>query len=316
MMTEGVGDTIRRAVYAGKVRLHVSRSNSEIERAFGVSTGPTPAQYGMALGAMGTATVVAMFVLMGGAGPTEVREANAIVAGATAVTESRPVESAPAVSAPVVEEEPVDLLSIPPTDASLFAGVDLGRLPDVSYDIPHPDPNAPYTVVVDKSRKELLVLEETRENYRVVERYPVSIGPKAGDKFSEGDLATPEGLYQVMSIKEGSELPGKYGPRAFVLNYPNKVDRAAGKSGYGIWIHGSGLGLATDDTEGCVEVNDENVLKLVSYVTDGTPVYIFPDGYETPVENGAIQKNLIRPETVYGLKEYRNSRMASLNAGR
>ncbi len=307
---EGWGDTIRRAVYAGKVRLQVARSNNEIERAFGVATGPTPAQYGMAAGAMAAATLVTMFFLTSGAVNGDLRQTDAIVV-------AKPVaESPPVVSTEPPVEEPRDLISTPPTPSAgspLFSGVDLARLPEVPYYVPSPDPNALYTILVDKSRKELLVLEETRENYRVVERYPISIGPKSGDKFEEGDMATPEGLYQVLSIKQGDELPGKYGPRAYVLNYPNKADRAAGKSGYGIWIHGSGLGTATDDTEGCVEVNDENVVKLGAYINAGTPVYIFPEGYETPVENDAVQKNLIRPETVYGLKEYRNTRLARLD---
>lgn len=311
MMFEEWGDSVRRAVYAGKVRLQVARSNSEIERAFGVATGPTPAQIGMTVGLMGGATLIAMFFLMSSAGLTST--------GDTSVAMTRPVVSEPVSLPPVVAPtpvEPTDLLSTPPekpeTASSPFVGVDLNRLPEIPYAIPQPDPNALYTIMVDKSRKELLVLEETRENFHVVDRFPVSLGPKPGDKYEEGDMATPEGLYQILSIKEGEGLPGRYGPRAYVLNYPNKVDRAVGKSGYGIWIHGSGLGLATDDTEGCVEVNDENVVKLGTYINSGTPVYIFPEGFEAPITNGAIQKQLIRPETVYGLKEFRNTQVARL----
>ncbi|MBF0170943.1 MAG: L,D-transpeptidase family protein [Nitrospinae bacterium] len=311
----GWGDSLRRALYAGKIRLQVARSNSEVERAFGAAVGPGPAQYGMAVGAMGAVTLLAMMFLMSGSGGTEVREAQATIVRPS--TPANRVVAAPMIPPASTVQEPDDLLirtPASPDGKGLFAAVDLNRLPRPAYVVPQPDPSALHTLVVDKSRKELLVLEETRENFRVVERFPISIGPKPGDKFTEGDLATPEGLYQVLSTKEGPDLPGKYGPRAYVLNYPNRIDRAAGKSGYGIWIHGSGLGLATEDTEGCVEVNDENIMKLGSYIATGTPVYIFPDGFETPVENGVIQKSLVRPETVYGLKEYRNATLARLEA--
>jgi len=42
-----------------------------------------------------------------------------------------------------------------------------------------------FTLAVDKVKKQLLVLEEAEESFRVVERYKISYGEKKGDKVRE-----------------------------------------------------------------------------------------------------------------------------------
>ncbi len=76
-----------------------------------------------------------------------------------------------------------------------------------------------------------------------------------------------------------------------------------GKTGDGIWIHGSGLGEKTAKTEGCIEINDKNILKLAEFAENGANVYVFPENFTVPVVNNAIQKNIIAPDTLYSLKE-------------
>ena len=212
---------------------------------------------------------------------------------------------------------PVSPAIIPPvkikedTYSALFLDMpDISELPSPRQSLPAPSGEAIHTVVVDKSRRELFVLEETQDNYIIVARYPVSLGAERGDKATQGDNRTPEGLYRITEIKN-EKLPQKYGPRAYVLNYPNDLDRRQNKSGYGIWLHGSGMGDKTKPTEGCVQLNDFHIIALGEYVGEGSSVYIFPEGFELPIENGAIQKSIIQSKTLYALKEWRDNIIVS-----
>lgn len=211
--------------------------------------------------------------------------------------------------APPVISQPVEAREDP--HSAVFRDMpDISELPAPRQLLPAPSGEALHTVVVDKGRRELFVLEETQDNYIIVMRYPVSLGSERGDKFTMGDNRTPEGLYRITEIKDG-RLPQKYGPRAYVLNYPNDLDQRQNKSGYGIWIHGSGMGDKTKPTEGCVQLNDFHIIALGEYVGEGSPVYIFPEGFELPVENGVIQKSVIQSKTLYALKEWRDNMTAS-----
>jgi L,D-peptidoglycan transpeptidase YkuD (ErfK/YbiS/YcfS/YnhG family) len=166
-----------------------------------------------------------------------------------------------------------------------------------------------YTVAVDKVRKRLYILSLSSDSqwYRVTAEFDVELGAERGDKWETGDLKTPEGVYQIVQIIEDNELPPRYGPRAYVLNYPNSRDRDLKKTGYGIWIHGSGLGAGVDPTEGCVEVNDADVLTLGRYVHPETEVFIFPEGYSIPMaEGGAIAASVIDKNELYALIDDRS----------
>ena len=59
---------------------------------------------------------------------------------------------------------------------------------------------------------------------------------KLGQKFKEGDLKTPIGVYSLVNkIKPKDSF---YGPLAFVTSYPNLYDKLNNRNGHGIWIHG------------------------------------------------------------------------------
>ncbi len=133
-----------------------------------------------------------------------------------------------------------------------------------------------YLILVDKKKRRMWLYEKLPKRYFLVESFPVSVGRLMGNKQAEGDLRTPEGSYKVVKIKTDSELPSQYGPFAFVLNYPNAHDRKLGKTGSGIWIHGSGANKLTPDTKGCVELSNRNLLRLRNYIYKDIPVYIYP----------------------------------------
>jgi len=88
-------------------------------------------------------------------------------------------------------------------------------------------------------------------------------------------------------------LPEKYGPYAAVLNYPNKKDLEAGKTGSGIWIHGTGTNQLTPDTQGCVELSDQHLIQLFSFISKGTKIIIVPENVDITPKTDIVRKNLI-----------------------
>jgi hypothetical protein len=102
-----------------------------------------------------------------------------------------------------------------------------------------------------------------------------STGEMPGPKQVEGDKKTPEGIYFLIDEHLEKDLTPIYGPRAFPTDYPHLLDRRQGKTGYAIWIHGTDKPLKPMDTNGCVALENADVLRLSGYVTRYvTPVII------------------------------------------
>ena len=105
-------------------------------------------------------------------------------------------------------------------------------------------------LVVDKSQQKLFVYDGEKRG--LLREIVCTTGQAKGDKLVEGDLRTPEGVYFIeRRIENGLDFE-LYGGQALVLNFPNPVDKAAQKTGYGIWIHGRGRLIVPRDTRGCV----------------------------------------------------------------
>ncbi len=136
-----------------------------------------------------------------------------------------------------------------------------------------------HVLVADASVARLYVYENTGAGYRLVDDFFMTIGRKGMVKHVEGDLKTPEGVYFVTSYLPGEGLPARYGPGAFPIDYPNRYDRKLGRTGYGIWIHGTEpenhnrVPLASD---GCLSLSNDDFERIRPYIsTDGhTPVII------------------------------------------
>ena len=137
-------------------------------------------------------------------------------------------------------------------------------------------PEERYIILVNKGDKTLKLAEFLNGKYFVVEEFDVSIGKLMGPKTLEGDLRTPVGKYKILQVKKDRELHSQYGPFAFVLNYPNERDLSLGKTGNGIWIHGSGSNTRSPETKGCIELGNSDLVRLRNYIQVKTPVYIFP----------------------------------------
>jgi murein L,D-transpeptidase YafK len=112
-----------------------------------------------------------------------------------------------------------------------------------------------------KSRREL-ALYTINGHLQLKEKTSIIIGQAAGDKIREGDMRTPIGVYHIVMRK--TNLEEKYGPLAFVTDYPNRFDRIWGKNGHGIWLHGlpPGSGREKNATKGCIAVDNETLLSL------------------------------------------------------
>lgn len=135
-------------------------------------------------------------------------------------------------------------------------------------------------LLVDKKANRLYVFtrQESGDLLEEVNDYYITTGKLIGDKSVKGDLRTPEGVYFVTSWIGPDKLPDKYGVGAFPVNYPNELDKHNGKTGYGIWLHGTDKGSYSRpprDSEGCIVLTNIDLKSLKSEIKPGiTPVVI------------------------------------------
>ena len=136
-------------------------------------------------------------------------------------------------------------------------------------------------VVVEKAARRLTLLRHGV----VLKRYRVALGRQpVGDKGSQGDNRTPEGVFVIDGRKSDSAFH-----RALHVSYPDPAHvaraRQAGMDpGGDIMIHGirNGLGWLgslhrlADWTAGCVALTNSEIEEVWRAVPDGTPVEIRP----------------------------------------
>ncbi|GAB7079547.1 L,D-transpeptidase family protein [Megalodesulfovibrio paquesii] len=141
----------------------------------------------------------------------------------------------------------------------------------------------PQFLAVNKQAQELYVFEQ-KSPLAMVEKLSCTTGEREGDKFVEGDLKTPEGVYFIQTRLSSGLDYNDYGTLAHTLNYPNPVDRLKGKTGGGIWIHGRGHDITPRETKGCVALNNPVILELDKRLSRNMPVLIAHDVAWQPVE--------------------------------
>jgi murein L,D-transpeptidase YafK len=157
--------------------------------------------------------------------------------------------------------------------ASTGNGKALDLIPDVlvSFD---PDDVTEYAIVVEKESQQLFVYSFDKV-FREVHRFKCSTGKTDGPKLVSGDSRTPEGIYYSDREFEKKDLSAIYGSRAFPVDYPNILDRMAGKTGNSIWLHGTDKPKKPKDTNGCVVLADQDIDTLAKYIRfNRTPVII------------------------------------------
>ena len=135
-------------------------------------------------------------------------------------------------------------------------------------------------LLVDKYRRRLVL-------YRggdLAFSFPAELGANGWQpKSHAGDLATPEGMYRVVELRQGRRTAFY---KSLMINYPNRDDQtrfAARKRrgeipnwiGIGslIAVHGEG-GLGRDWTDGCVALRNDHMDEVFAHAQVGTPVTI------------------------------------------
>lgn len=135
-----------------------------------------------------------------------------------------------------------------------------------------------YAIIVDKSAHKTYLVQSGN----LVHTYDCELGyNSAHQKLFAGDGATPEGKYQITSVKRYSKYY-----KALLLSYPNQLDKnrfkenkrkgiisSRARIGGLIEIHGEG-GRNKDWTEGCVALTNKEMDHIMQYTTVGTPVTI------------------------------------------
>ncbi len=135
-----------------------------------------------------------------------------------------------------------------------------------------------HVIAVDVSRSRLYLFENTASGARLLTDFYVSVGKAGVEKFAEGDLRTPLGVYYLNNSLDPKGLKDLYGAGALTLNYPNPLDTRRGKSGSGIWLHGTPqtqFSRAPKSTDGCIVVSNPDFLKIASLVEmRNTPIVV------------------------------------------
>lgn len=117
-------------------------------------------------------------------------------------------------------------------------------------------------IVVDKKTHQLHITNYNDGKLDIVQSFRATMGQKTGDKLIEGDLKTPEGIYDFLFRKRPPQLGKKFGPLAIYVAYPNSMDKNGAKTGFDIMVHGTDDPARLEkqyDSLGCVVLDNENV---------------------------------------------------------
>ncbi|MDO9434359.1 murein L,D-transpeptidase family protein [Hydrogenophaga sp.] len=152
-------------------------------------------------------------------------------------------------------------------------------------------PKSRHAIAIDASRSRLYLFEnlnaerggneaDRAPRLKLLADFYISVGLSGIEKNTEGDKRTPLGVYYITSNLNPANLPDLYGVGALPINYPNALDLQRGKTGSGIWLHGTPTEQfvrAPQASDGCVVLSNpdlERVLATVRIRT--TPVVIAP----------------------------------------
>ena len=135
-----------------------------------------------------------------------------------------------------------------------------------------------HAIAVDASRSRLYLFQNSPQGLSLVADYYISVGKLGTSKATEGDQRTPLGVYYITSNLDPKSLKDFYGSGALPINYPNVLDAKRGKTGGGIWLHGTPptqFARAPLATDGCVVLANPDLSRIIRTVeVRSTPVVI------------------------------------------
>ncbi|WP_155923394.1 L,D-transpeptidase [Bacteroides sp. 14(A)] len=117
---------------------------------------------------------------------------------------------------------------------------------------------------------------------------PVATGKNVGDKRKQGDMRTPEGVFQVSDIQRATDWKHDFGDGKGEIDgaYGDFFIRLLVPGHKGIGIHGTHLpeSIGTRASEGCIRMYNEDLKKLVSLIYPPLTVVVTP-GIEDEAAN-------------------------------
>ena len=170
-------------------------------------------------------------------------------------------------------------------------------------------PKDKYALVVDKKREKLYVVAQRKSLPIVVRVFPCITGKRPGDKLREGDQRTPEGIYYPIKYIPKRKLSPIYGIGAYVLNYPNYLDKRLGKGGHGIWIHGTNNpNRPPRSSNGCIVLKNKYLKELKKYIKlFETPVIVVDGLKKAPSKNILEERKKLLKFLINWKKAWENS---------
>lgn len=117
-------------------------------------------------------------------------------------------------------------------------------------------------IQVDLDRGTQTVFSIVDGEFKTLWKQYIGFGSGGFDKFQEGDLKTPLGVYRIDGYRSDESLPELYGSGALTLDFPNLADQYDNRTGYGIWLHGvprHSQSRGPWSSEGCVTMGNDYV---------------------------------------------------------
>jgi murein L,D-transpeptidase YafK len=151
-----------------------------------------------------------------------------------------------------------------------------------------------YALVVEKVSQTLRVYEWDGD-FHLKHTFPCSTGEASGKKEKTGDRKTPEGVFFFTKAFPKRDLSPTYGTGAFVLDYPNLIDRRQNRSGYNIWLHGTNKPLKKRDTNGCIALKNKHIDIVRRYIhLNRTPIIIKATLHMVSAQNLFAEQQALR----------------------
>jgi murein L,D-transpeptidase YafK len=122
-------------------------------------------------------------------------------------------------------------------------------------------PSSPMLIRAYKKEAELEIWKMKSDgHYALLKTYPMCRwSGQLGPKTHEGDMQVPEGFY---TIAPGQMNPNSHYYLAFNVGYPNAYDRALGRKGGNVMVHG------VCSSAGCFSMTDEQVNDIYAIARD------------------------------------------------
>ena len=151
---------------------------------------------------------------------------------------------------------------------------------DAMYAAASVDAKAAVLLRIFKQEEQLELWADTGNGYGLLRSYPIcSYSGSLGPKLRQGDGQAPEGFY---AVRPDQLNPSSRFHLAFNLGYPNAFDRAHGRTGDFLMVHGNCVSI------GCYAMGDvaieeiySAVARALSHGQPAVPVHIFPFRFDT-----------------------------------